>query len=90
MATAKVDPEALDMFAGVLEQYADALEDETRRVISAFESICDFWEDQRRTAFEEDFNEFMPLLQNFRQNNIEAAAAHLRALAERAREYLGN
>ena len=80
------NPEELVNFAQVLEQYINTIEQETGRLTSAFNHLCESWRDQKRAAFEETYHSLLNSLSAFKENASEQIP-HLRIMAEDLRTY---
>ena len=62
------DPDELDAFANGLSQYLDTLETETSNLCGEFNALGDSWQDQKRAAFEEQFNTLMTQIEQFKNS----------------------
>lgn len=87
MAQAIADPDELDRFANELASYRDALGSETGRIQGCFSSLGDTWQDEKRTAFEDQFNELVGQISRF-EEACDDCVPFLHSLAERLRDYL--
>jgi len=87
MAQAIADPEELDGFANELSAYREALGSETARIQGRFASLGDTWQDEKRTAFEDQFNELVGQISRF-EESCDDCIPFLHSLAERLRDYL--
>lgn len=87
MAGVHATPEELDRFTGTLEGYLNTVESETSRLKSAFNELGDSWQDQQRQSFEENFQQLLNALSQFKQGADEQIP-YLRQLAEDLRTYL--
>lgn len=87
MARAIGDPDELDRFAMSLSQFIDVLNESINGLNRSFTALGDTWQDEKRAAFEEDYNVLLQQLSHF-----EAIASdqvpYLHALASRLRDYL--
>jgi uncharacterized protein YukE len=87
MAQAIADPEELDRFASELASYCETLCSETGRIQGCFSSLGDTWQDEKRAAFEEQFNELVGQISRF-EESCDDYVPFLHSLAERLRDYL--
>lgn len=87
MAQAIADPEELDKFANELASYRDMLSSETGRIQGGFASLGDTWQDEKRAAFEDQFNELVGQISRF-EESCDDCIPFLHSLAERLRDYL--
>lgn len=87
MAQAIADPEELDGFANELAAYRDALGSETARIQGRFASLGDSWQDEKRRAFEDQFDELVGQISRF-EESCDDCIPFLHSLAERLRDYL--
>jgi len=87
MAQAIGDPEELERFAHSLQQFVDSLSEAVRNLNSAFASVGDTWQDEKRACFEEKYNALVQQLHDF-NTNAEEQVPYLTALATSLRDYL--
>ncbi|WP_086224893.1 WXG100 family type VII secretion target [Campylobacter devanensis] len=87
MSNVQANPEELEAFANKLMQFLETVSDATNSLTGSFNSLCDTWRDEKRDAFEEDYNEFLNTLERFKENSTEKAE-YLRILSARLRDYL--
>ena len=81
------NPEELRAFAGALQQFLDNVESETSGLNQAFNRLGDSWQDEKRSEFEEKYQDLMHALDSFKENASEQLP-HLYRLADRLEEYL--
>ena len=87
MSQAIGDPEELARFANELAAYAETLQTETRSIQGRFSNLGDTWRDEKRTEFEEQFNELVARVNQFSET-CQECVPYLASLAERLRDYL--
>lgn len=88
MGMAIGNPDDMVNFSNVLESYLNTIGEETERLNAAFGQLGETWQDQQRQSFEENYNQLLGVLSNFKQNASEQIP-HLRTMAEDLRTYLG-
>jgi uncharacterized protein YukE len=81
------DPDELDRFAQSLTQFIDTLNEAVNSLNHSFDSLGDTWKDEKRLAFEEDYNALLQHLYQFETNTLEQIP-YLHMLASRLRDYL--
>ncbi len=87
MSMAHGDYEKIMNFAISLEQYLNNVEEETGKLNSAFQSLKETWNDEKRASFEDIFNQLMATLAVFKENSNEQIP-YLRTLSERLKAYI--
>lgn len=87
MAQAIADPDELDRFASELASYREMLNSETGRIQGCFSSLGDTWQDSKRAAFEDQFNELVGQIARF-EESCDDCIPFLHTMAERLRDYL--
>ena len=87
MSQAHGNPDELRTFAGGLTHYIDALEQETGILQGAFQRLGDTWDDQKKTAFEDVFQQLLSAMDAFKENAQEQVP-YLQQLAEDLDTYL--
>ena len=83
------NPEELIRFASALAHYLDSLEVETNNLKNSFGILGDTWQDEKRAAFEEQFNMLMGQIEQFK-SSCDEQIPYLQSLAEKLQEYLGS
>ncbi len=81
------DPEELERFAHALQHFIDTLQDAVSGLNGAFEHLGDTWRDEKRAAFEEEYNALVQQLRQFDANASEQIP-YLIGLAARLQDYL--
>ena len=89
MPQAVGDPDELMKFANMLAQYISTLETETGNLAGGFANLGDTWQDEKRAAFQEQFEALMAQIAAFK-TSCEEQIPYLQNLAERLREYLNS
>jgi uncharacterized protein YukE len=87
MAQVYVNPEEIDVFISVLHRYLEDINNSTGNVKMAFDNLTNTWQDDKRSEFEEEFNELLNFLNHFTEN-AQDKIAHLQRLSEAAKNYL--
>ena len=88
MAQAIGDPEEITRFANDLSRYVENLRSETGALGGSFANLGDTWQDEKRAAFEEEFNALVNQISQFESVCEEQHIPYLHALAARLQEYL--
>lgn len=88
MAQAIGDPEEIIKFANDLARYVENLRSETGALSGSFSGLGDTWQDEKRAAFEEEFNALVTQISQFETVCEEQHIPYLHALAARLQEYL--
>ena len=88
MAQAIGDPEEIIKFANDLTRYVENLRSETGALSGSFSGLGDTWQDEKRAAFEEEFNALVTQISQFETVCEEQHIPYLHALAARLQEYL--
>ena len=83
------NPEELDAFANQMINFLETLKDATNSLNQSFGTLGDSWQDEKRVAFEEDYNELLNVLNQFENNSLEKVD-YLKIKASQLREYLGS
>lgn len=87
MAMAIANPEELIAFSNDLERYISTLETQTCALNASFSRLGETWQDQKRKAFEDTYNQLQSALAVFKENANEQIP-YLRAMAEDLNTYL--
>lgn len=87
MSQAIGDPEELRAFASQLQQFIENLQSESASLSGAFSALGDTWQDEKRFAFEEEYQTLMGQMTAF-QEACGEHIPHLLSLADRLEEYL--
>lgn len=87
MSQAIGDPEELRVFAAQLQQFIENLQNETASLSGAFSSLGDTWQDEKRAAFEEQYQTLMGQMSAF-QDACGEHIPHLLSLADKLEAYL--
>ena len=87
MPQAIANPEELIAFANNLERYIGVLEEETSALNASFSRLGETWQDQKRQAFEDTYQQLQGALAAFKENAGEQIP-YLRTLAEDLNTYL--
>ena len=88
MPQAHGNPEELRIFANTLQHYLDTVEEETGRLDGAFNQLGDTWQDQKRSEFEEVYQQLRGALNAFHEQATEQIP-YLHQLAADLETYLG-
>lgn len=88
MAQVNGDPEELRAFARKLQNYLDAIEEETSSLNAGFLQLGDSWQDGKRQEYEETHEILLASIAAFR-DNAEEQVPYLNRLADDLDTYLG-
>lgn len=83
------NPEELDAFATQMLNFLETLKDATNSLNHSFGTLGDSWQDEKKVAFEEDYNELLNFLNQFENNSLEKVE-YLKIKVSQLREYLGS
>ena len=88
MSQANGDPEEIIRFANSLSKYVENLRAETQSLSGSFSVLGDSWQDEKRDAFEEEYNALIDQISQFEAICEEQHIPHLHTLAARLQDYL--
>ena len=88
MSQAIGDPEEIIRFANSLSQYVENLKTETQSLSGSFSNLGDSWQDEKRAAFEEEYNALVEQISQFEAICEEQHIPYLHTLAARLQDYL--
>jgi uncharacterized protein YukE len=89
MAQAIGDPDELERFAHSVSQFVETLDDAVGALDGSFNALGESWQDEKRTAFEDEYREMLRSLAQFKEAASEQVP-YLLTLATRLRDYLAS